>query len=91
MEKMDLFMLSSALLSNPLLHPKRQIPKQAYFPEKNGTPRMGTFDLTPPLYTWYPCSGTTKFSFKGFFFTHLQNYYLAVNCFNIISAILSKN
>ena len=37
MEKMDLFMLSSALLSNPLLHPKRQIPKQAYFPEKNGT------------------------------------------------------
>ena len=37
MEKMDLFMLSSALLSNPLLHPKRQIPKQANFPEKNGT------------------------------------------------------
>ena len=67
MEKMDLFMLSSILLSNPVLYPKRQIRKQANFPEKNGTP-YGNFRFEPPSFPYNPCSETTKFSLKRLFF-----------------------
>ncbi len=75
---MDLFMLSSALLSNPVLHPKRQIPKEANFPEKNGIRPMGTFDLNRPHLHTTPALKLQNFHLKGSFlspYSKLSFYY----------------